>query len=145
MQCQATSRFRSYLLGRVTPSRGVVADRKQVRATRWFASDIGTFGPTAPAASQLKYATMTGYTSTDCRVGNHDACRIRRLVPNCACKCHRNAAEEAGGGLPPSSALRAGGSSQVALMRLRLYAATRGGPIQCRQPVETARRGSRRR
>jgi hypothetical protein len=31
---------------------------------------------------------MPEYTSTDCRVGYHERCKERRIVPNCACWCH---------------------------------------------------------
>jgi anti-sigma B factor antagonist len=29
-----------------------------------------------------------GYVSTDCRVGRHEDCQQRRIVPLCACPCH---------------------------------------------------------
>ena len=31
---------------------------------------------------------MERYTSTDCRAGDHQTCRERRIVPYCACLCH---------------------------------------------------------
>ena len=28
------------------------------------------------------------YISTECRVGYHEDCWLRRIVPNCSCSCH---------------------------------------------------------
>ena len=46
----------------------------------------------APQRRRLRGAAMTTarrYTSTACRVGNHEECQTHRIVPQCPCSCHR--------------------------------------------------------